>query len=376
MLSRTISSVASSRRAWAGDSPLAIAEDELGGRDGHLDQRLADGGQRRPDPLRDRQVVEAHHAQVLGDVEPRLAGGLVDAQGLEVVAGEDRRRAVGEREQRPAAVDPLLDVELAVADQLRIDRHARLVHRRAIAVEPGPAAQDPARPADHADPPVPEAQQVAGRGQAAVPVGGADRRRVVERLAGRVDDDERDAARPELHPHGLAEVREHRDHPGRAAGEHPLDPAPARPPPALHLGQDDRQLVLPGDLLDAPDDLQRPLALEFVEDDLQQRRPTGRAHGPLVAMLPDRRLDAPARLRRHVRPAVDHLRHGRHRHPRQLRDVRDRRRTRPAPGGGRARDHHPHSIPKLSGGESANPTRSSAHDRCAGAPGGRPDRRA
>ena len=101
-------------------------------------------------------------------------------------------------QQGPAAFDALLDVELAVADQARVDRDAGLVHRGAVAVEPGPAAQDPLGSADDADPPMAEAEQVAGRGQAAVPVGRADRRRVVERLAGRVDDDERDAARPQL----------------------------------------------------------------------------------------------------------------------------------------------------------------------------------
>ena len=90
------------RAPGSGASPLASRQHQLGGRDGHLDQRLADGGQRRPDPLRDRQVVEADDAQVLGDVQPRLAGGLVDAERLEVVAGEDRGRAVGQREQRAA----------------------------------------------------------------------------------------------------------------------------------------------------------------------------------------------------------------------------------------------------------------------------------
>ena len=41
--------------------------------DGHLDERLANGGQRRPDPGGNGQVIEADHAQTLGDVEPRLA---------------------------------------------------------------------------------------------------------------------------------------------------------------------------------------------------------------------------------------------------------------------------------------------------------------
>ena len=53
-------------------------------------ERLADGRQRRADPVRDRQVVEADDAQVLRDVEPRLARGLVDAR---APGGRCRRRS-------------------------------------------------------------------------------------------------------------------------------------------------------------------------------------------------------------------------------------------------------------------------------------------
>ena len=194
----------------------------------------------------------------------------------------------------------------------RIDGHAGLVHRRAIAVEPGPAAQDPVRPADDPDPPVPEAEQVAGRRQAAIPVRRPDRRRVVERLAGRVDDDERDPAGPELRPHRVAQVGEDRDDAGRSAGQDALDPAAAGRPAALHLRQDDREVVLPGDALDAADDLQRPLAFEFVEDHLDKGRPARRALGPLIAVLADRGFDPAARLGRHIRAPIDDLGHGRH----------------------------------------------------------------
>ena len=62
---------------------------------------------------------------------------------------------------------------------------------------------------------------------------------------------------------------------GRRARTPSIQPRPGRAP-ALHLGQDDRQLVLPGDPLDAAHDLERPLALELVEDQLEQRRPARR----------------------------------------------------------------------------------------------------
>ena len=184
---------------------------------------------------------------------------------------------------------------------------------------------------------------MACRGQAAVPVRRADRRRVVERLPGRVDDDVRDAARRELLPHRLAEIGEDRDHAGRPAGQDALHPAATGRPPALHLAQDDREVMLPGDALDATDDLERPLALELVEDHLEERRPGPRAGRPAIAVLADRGLDAASRLGRHVRPPVDHLGHGRHRHAGQLGDVGDRR-GRGTAGTGRTGRGHGRSV--------------------------------
>ena len=211
-----------------------------------------------------------------------------------------------------------------MADEARVDRDPGLVHRGAVAVEPGAAAQDPLGSADDADPAMPEREQVAGRRQAAVPVGRPDRRRVVERFAGRIDHDERDAARAELRAHGLAEVREDRDHAHRPAGEHALDPPATRRPTALHLREHHRQLMPPGHPLDAADDLERPLALEFVEDDLEERGDPRRPLRADVAVLPDGRLDTSSRRRRDVRAAVDDLRDGRHGHAGLLRDERDR----------------------------------------------------
>ena len=59
-----------------------------------------------PDPLGDRQVVEADDAEILGDVEARLARRLVDPECLQVVSGDDRRRRVRSPEQRPAVRIP------------------------------------------------------------------------------------------------------------------------------------------------------------------------------------------------------------------------------------------------------------------------------
>ena len=142
----------------------------------------------------------------------------------------------------------------------------------------------------------------------------------MERLPGRVDDRERDPARAELVAHGLAQVGEHGDDAHRPAGQRALDPALAGPATALHLGQDDGQLVAPGDPLDAAHDLQRPLALELVEDELQQLRPTRGADRPLVVVPADDRLDPATGARRHVRPPVEDLRDRRRGDARLARD--------------------------------------------------------
>ena len=109
----------------------------------------------------------------------------------------------------------------------------------------------------------------------------------------------------------LAQVGEDGDDAHRPPREGALDPALAGPPATLHLGQDDGELMPPGDPLDAAHDLERPLALELVEDQLEERRPARRPDRPLVAVLADDRLDATARRGRHVGAAVDDLRDGR-----------------------------------------------------------------
>jgi hypothetical protein len=163
-------------------------------------------------------------------------------------------------------------VDRAVAQQRPVDRHAGLVHGGSIAVHPGAAAEDALWPAHHGDAPVAEAKQVARRGQAAVPIGRPDRRRVVVRFARRVDDHERDVAGPQLGLHRVTEVREDGDDAEGTPGHYALDPAPPGRPPPLHLREHDGQVAPPGHALHAADDLQRPLALEFMEDDLEQRR--------------------------------------------------------------------------------------------------------
>jgi hypothetical protein len=73
------------------------------------------------DPAGHRQVVEADHAEVLGDAQAGLPGRLVDAEALQVAAGEDGGRRIGQGEQLAALFVAALEVEVAVPDQGRVD---------------------------------------------------------------------------------------------------------------------------------------------------------------------------------------------------------------------------------------------------------------
>ena len=126
--------------------PAGEGQDQLGGRDRHVEQRLADGRQRRPDPAGDRQVVEADDAQVLGDVEPDLACRLVDAERLEVVAGEDRGRAVGRRSRARPFSTPSSTWNLPwLRDPDRSARRPRPSPRGSRRSGPGCTGSNPAR---------------------------------------------------------------------------------------------------------------------------------------------------------------------------------------------------------------------------------------
>ena len=63
---------------------------------------------------------------------------------------------------------------------------------------------------------------------------------------------------------------------GRRARTPSIQPLPGDRRPCISL-KHDCEVVLAGDALDATDDLERPLALELVEDHLEERGPRSRA---------------------------------------------------------------------------------------------------
>src|SRR5690606_4003348 len=124
----------------------------------------------------------------------------------------------------------------------------------------GAAGQRVLGAGDDGDAPVAELEQVAGRGQAAVPVAGGDGGRLVAGVPRGIQQDERDAADAQPAALVAGEPGEDGDDAGRAAGEHVLDPAAAGGVATLKLGEDHAQVVLARHLLHAVEYLHAVLA--------------------------------------------------------------------------------------------------------------------
>ena len=155
------------------------------------------------------------------------------------------------------------------------------------------------------------------RGKAAGPVGGADRGDVRLGLVGGIDDDEVDTAAAQLVLLLRLEVGEHQDHAHRPAAQHAVDPGVPGAVAVAALGQDQADPGLTRDALDAADDLDRPLALELVEHELDHlRAAAGRARGAAqVAVAVQQLLDAGPRHGGDIGAAVEDFRNRCERNP-------------------------------------------------------------
>ena len=122
---RTMSSVASSTWRPCGSAPVDHRQQHLRRGPTHLRQRLADGRERWRHPSRDREVVEAHHAEVLGHPpagDPRRFG---NPERLFVAASKDGGRRIRQLEQLAGCLIATDVVEVAGTDQGRVDLDAR-----------------------------------------------------------------------------------------------------------------------------------------------------------------------------------------------------------------------------------------------------------
>ena len=147
------------------------------------------------------------------------------------------------------------------------------------------------------------------------------------RVAGRVDDHERDGAGAAA-SRGLGGERRRtpaRRRPAGGAGTPSIQSAPGacRVPLSVSTTLGPRALR---DGLDAADELHRPMRLELVEDDLDERGPGVRAAvvAAAVAVLLQQALDPSAGRRRDIGPPVEDLRDGGSEDARLLRDAGER----------------------------------------------------
>ena len=240
-------------------------------------QRLPDGRHRRAGPPRERQVVEARRRSARrGSRTPRPAGRLVHAQGLQVVRREDGGRRSGSASRAVASAQPTVHVERPDRGP---DSGSTGTPRRPS--PPGSRRAGPGRTATAGRPPIiamrrwprssrcrvatrPPVQLVAptdGVSCSGSPVGSTVDQR-----------DRPGASAATAGPAVRSEPGPRSPRYGRRASTCSVHALPGREP-ALHLGQDDGEVVLARDLLDAPDDLQRPQAVQGVERQLEQARP-------------------------------------------------------------------------------------------------------
>ena len=90
--------------------PLEEPAEQADSGSSHLRERLADRGQRRRHDRRVLDVVEADDREILGDAQPAGPCGLNGADRGVVVEREDRRRRVGQRQQRGGGISPGVDL--------------------------------------------------------------------------------------------------------------------------------------------------------------------------------------------------------------------------------------------------------------------------
>lgn len=102
------------------------------GHGGQLCQRLPDRGERRRRQRGLRNIVKAHNAQVLGNLERALAGRVHHAQGLQIAARENGGGRLGQVQQFPAQPHSRRDAENAVLHKLRQDGQPGLMKRGCV----------------------------------------------------------------------------------------------------------------------------------------------------------------------------------------------------------------------------------------------------
>lgn len=284
-------------------------------------ERLAHRAQGRTGHGRDQGVVEGHDGQIARYAEPLLACGLQHAEGLRVAGREDGGGRLGGAEDLEAGGQRLVVVEVGGADDRRVVADTGFLQGRPVAVQASRPGQGVRAAGDHADPGVPEPEEVLHRVPGAVPVGHPDARDVQGRRAERVDQHHREALLDDAALVLLGQHRDHDDQPGGTERHALLQPPGDGPPTRRPRHHVDTEFA--GRVHDSAGDFQRvgPRHVPEHRDDLPgsgglrlPRADVPVARQQLLHAGPGRRTDVTA--------PVHDLGHGAERHPRLGGDAR------------------------------------------------------
>ena len=158
-----------------------------------------------------------------GTVSPRAAASCMTPMAMLSLNAKIAVGGSGQVKQRSRLLAAAVDAEVRVADEGIVRQDAGAGQRRVVAAQPF-LRRDPApRSADHADPPVPEAQQVPGRLRGTGGVRGADDGDAVGNLGVRIHHHEREAVRRERPQLSGGFLGQHQDRPVGIAADQPLE---------------------------------------------------------------------------------------------------------------------------------------------------------
>ena len=307
-----------------------LSQEQLGTEAPRVEELLAHG--READVLGDLDVVVAHDRQVVGHAQAKLVGGADDAQRLRVAGGEDRGRAVVAEQQARRELPSLVAAVGAERHEVRPRGRPGSLERLLVPDVPVAAGGEAERVvelvADERDLPVAEAEQMGRRGQPAGDVIADHVREPLDRRRVGVHDDDRDRGRREPANVLLARREGDDEQPVGVLGERASTESVVPLLDGLDVVDDEIELAIAQDGLDAAKSLGGLGSCEEGGDDADRERPThAEATGGAarcVVKLRDRVQDPLALLRIHRDALVHDARRGRLAHAGPDRDIVER----------------------------------------------------
>ena len=236
-------------------------------------RRLFHRRQKRIEPRRVLDVVEADERDVVGDLEPGCAHRLDRAERNEVVDGEDRRGSVRELEQPGHPGRASARVRRGLRHQRRVEGDAGGVQRRLIPLSAVAGGRDVVRLHDEPDPSVSERDEMVDElARAARAVAEDDV--AVDTRDGAIDEDERNAElgeSPQMFSGAIAHRRDH--HPLDAVCDQLFDDVPLDTQVCAGVAEDHVVIGSARNLLRGPNDRGEERIRDVRDDHRERARP-------------------------------------------------------------------------------------------------------